>query len=115
MTSQKLWAHGSLYSKLAGVFTSTGTLGGGQETTIANFMSTLTHHGMIYVPLGYAKTFKQFGGLATVRGGSAWGAGTLAGGDGSRQPSELELEVARLQGKGFSEFAQRVRARENKL
>ena len=70
-------------------------------------MSTLAHHGMIYVPLGYADTFAQFTALE-LRGGSAFGAGTIAGPDGSRQPSELELEVARIQGKSFGEFVTRV-------
>ena len=64
-------------------------------------MSTLTHHGIIYVPLGYAKSFGQLTDLTQVHGGSPWGAGTFAAGDGSRQPSALELEIATIQGENF--------------
>lgn len=80
---------------------STGTPGGGQESTAIAAMSTLTHHGIIYVPLGYAKTFPQLTNLSEVRGGSPWGAGTFAAADGSRQPSALELELATIQGENF--------------
>ncbi|KAG1878945.1 flavoprotein-like protein [Suillus subluteus] len=96
-----LWASGALAGKFAGVFVSTGTPGGGQESTIINSLSTLTHHGIIYVPMGYKNTFAQLSNISEVRGGSPWGAGTFAGPDGSRQPSALELELATLQGKGF--------------
>lgn len=64
-------------------------------------MSTLAHHGMIYVPLGYATVFKQLTDLTEVHGGSPWGAGSFAAGDGSRMPSASELEVAELQGEAF--------------
>ncbi|TPX63752.1 NAD(P)H dehydrogenase (quinone) [Spizellomyces sp. 'palustris'] len=104
----QLWVKGSLHQKLAGVFFSTASVGGGQEMTAANFISTLAHHGMVYVPLGYFNTFSQFTSLTEVRGGSAWGSGTLAGGDGSRQPSKVELELAEIQGKTFAELAKRV-------
>ncbi|PGH23285.1 minor allergen Alt a 7 [Polytolypa hystricis UAMH7299] len=96
-----IWATGGFWGKYAGVFISTGTAGGGQETTAISTMSTLTHHGIIYVPLGYAPAFPIMSNLEEVRGGSAWGAGTFAGGDGSRQPSKLELELAEIQGKSF--------------
>ncbi|KAG9311532.1 putative quinone reductase [Chiua virens] len=96
-----LWAKGSLSGKFAGAFVSTGTPGGGQETTIINSLSTLAHHGILFVPLGYSRTFAELSNLSEVRGGSAWGAGTFAGPDGSRQPSALELQVAKLQGIGF--------------
>ncbi|KAH7909281.1 flavoprotein-like protein [Hygrophoropsis aurantiaca] len=96
-----LWARGALAGKFAGVFVSTGTPGGGQESTVITSLSTLTHHGIIFVPLGYKHTFPQLSNITEVRGGSPWGAGTFAGGDGSRQPSALELEIAQLQGKGF--------------
>lgn len=99
-----LWQQGKLYHKPAGVFISTGT-GGGNEMTVVNFLSTLAHQGMIYVPLGYAATFGELTNLNEIHGGSAWGAGTIAGPDGSRQPSELELKVATTQG---SEFAKVV-------
>jgi NAD(P)H dehydrogenase (quinone) len=102
-----LWASGALFGKAAGVFVSTGTAGGGQEVTALNFLSTLTHHGIIYVPLGYKNTFAQLSNLSEVHGGSPWGAGTFAGADGSRQPSPLELEVATIQGSTFYETVQK--------
>jgi len=64
-------------------------------------MSTLSHHGIIYVPLGYKLAFPTLANLEEVRGGSPWGAGTFAAPDGSRQPSKLELELAETQGKAF--------------
>lgn len=73
-----LWASGALYHKPFGVFVSTGT-GGGNEMTVVSSLSTFVHHGMIFVPLGYAKVFPQMTNLSEVRGGSPWGAGTIAG------------------------------------
>ncbi|RLV95473.1 Protoplast secreted protein 2 [Spathaspora sp. JA1] len=102
-----LWMNGSLHGKPAGIFVSTGTQGGGQETTALNALSVLVHHGIIYVPLGYAKAFPLQTKIDEVHGGSPYGAGTLAGADGSRQPSELEKEVARIQGKSFYETIQK--------
>lgn len=102
------WAKGGFWGKYAGLFISTGTQGGGQESTAVAAMSTLAHHGIIYVPLGYKTVFSQLSDLTQVRGGSAWGAGTFSAGDGSRQPSEQELEVARAQGKAFYEHVARV-------
>ncbi|OAA34283.1 minor allergen Alt a 7 [Metarhizium rileyi] len=96
-----IWASGGFFGKYAGIFVSTGTPGGGQESTAIAAMSTLAHHGIIYVPLGYAKAFPQLTNISEVRGGSAWGAGTFAGADGSRQPSPLELELATIQGENF--------------
>ena len=64
-------------------------------------MSTLAHHGIIYVPLGYAKTFPEMTDLTQVHGGSPWGAGTFAAADGSRQPTEHELNLATKQGEIF--------------
>lgn len=72
------WAKGSYYGKYVGVFVSTGTPGGGQESTVISCMSTFTHHGFIYVPLGYKNTFPLLADLSEVRGGSPWGAGTFA-------------------------------------
>ncbi|PQE31590.1 minor allergen Alt a 7 protein [Rutstroemia sp. NJR-2017a WRK4] len=95
------WASGAYWGKYAGIFVSTGTPGGGQESTAIAAMSTLTHHGIIYVPLGYKTAFAQLANLSEVRGGSPWGAGTFAGPDGSRQPSTLELEIALAQGEAF--------------
>ncbi|KAM0349660.1 hypothetical protein ACHAPU_003489 [Fusarium lateritium] len=97
----KQWASGGFWGKMAGIFVSTASQGGGQETTAQNAISTLTHHGIIYVPFGYAKAFGQMTDLSEVRGGSAWGAGTFAGADGSRQPSAKELEIAQIQGEHF--------------
>lgn len=91
-----LWGAGILHGKPAGVFVSTGSLGGGQETTVINALSVLVHHGMIFVPLGYAKAFGQLTNLNEVHGGSPWGAGAFAGADGSRQPSALELEITTI-------------------
>ncbi|KAJ7723503.1 NADH-quinone oxidoreductase [Mycena maculata] len=96
-----LWATGGLAGKYAGAFVSTAGPGGGQEVTIANVISTFAHHGVLYVPLGYAHAFPQLGNLEEVHGGSPWGAGTFAAADGSRQPSALELEIARIQGRAF--------------
>ncbi|EAU82169.2 1,4-benzoquinone reductase [Coprinopsis cinerea okayama7 len=105
----RLWTAGKLSGKYAGVFISTGTMGGGQETTAISTMSTLMHHGMIFVPLGYAHSFDLMSRMDEVRGGSPWGAGTFAGGDGSRMPSQLELDIAEIQGKAFWETVSRVR------
>ncbi|KAI4217196.1 MAG: hypothetical protein LQ351_000505 [Letrouitia transgressa] len=99
----RLWQSSSLFGKYAGLFISTGGPGGGQESTAIASLSTLTHHGLIYVPLGYKTVFNQLTTLNEVHGGSPWGAGTFAGLDGSRQPSPLELEVATAQGKHFYE------------
>ncbi|EJP69628.1 hypothetical protein MY5147_006652 [Beauveria neobassiana] len=96
-----IWASGGYWGKKAGLFISTGTLGGGQESTAIAALSTLTHHGIHYVPLGYGKTFAQLADLSEVHGGSPWGAGTFAAGDGSRQPTAKELEIATLQGEAF--------------
>ncbi|SPQ18369.1 be1a03b2-9eb9-4055-81a6-96c15be93788 [Thermothielavioides terrestris] len=97
----KQWATGGFYGKYAGVFISTASAGGGQESTALAVMSTLAHHGIIYVPLGYAKAFGILTDLSELRGGSAWGAGTFAGADGSRQPSDKEKELATIQGEWF--------------
>jgi NAD(P)H dehydrogenase (quinone) len=98
-----LWQSGGLHGKYAGVFVSTAGHGGGQESTAIASLSTLAHHGIVYVPFGYAKAFGQLTNLSEVHGGSPWGAGTFAGPDGSRQPSPLELEIAEIQGKTFYE------------
>ncbi|VFS82780.1 Trp repressor-binding protein [Kluyvera cryocrescens] len=90
-----LWASGALYGKLASVFSSTGT-GGGQEQTITSTWTTLAHHGMVIVPIGYAA--QELFDISQVRGGTPYGATTIAGADGSRQPSPEELAIARYQG-----------------
>jgi len=90
-----LWAAGALHGKVGSVFTSTGT-GGGQEHTISSTWTTLAHHGFIIVPIGYGAP--ELFDLSQVRGGTPYGATTIAGGDGSRQPSAEELAIARFQG-----------------
>lgn len=72
------WQQGSFWGKYAGLFVSTAGLGGGQESTCIAAMSTLVHHGMIFVPLGYKTTFAQLTNLDEVHGGSPWGAGTFS-------------------------------------
>jgi len=104
----KLWADGKLWGKYAGIFVSTGTPGGGQESTVIATLSTLAHHGIIYVPLGYKTVFPILANLTEARGGSPWGAGTFASADGSRQPTELEKELANKQGKAFYETVSKV-------
>ncbi|KJZ71668.1 Minor allergen Alt a 7 [Hirsutella minnesotensis 3608] len=96
-----IWQTGGYAGKYAGLFVSTGSPGGGQETTCISAMSTLAHHGIIYVPLGYADTFPEMTNMNEIHGGSPWGAGTFAGGDGSRQPSDLEIKMAQIQGNAF--------------
>lgn len=100
-----LWAKGALHGKPAGIFVSTGV--GSNESTVINSLSTLAHHGMIYIPLGYKNTFAELTVLTEAHGGSPWGAGTLAATDGSRAPSELELKTHEIQGKTFYETVQK--------
>ncbi len=90
-----LWASGALHGKVASVFSSTGT-GGGQEQTITLVWTILAHHGMVIVAIGYGT--KELFDISQVRGGTPYGATTLAGGDGSREPTEEELNIARYQG-----------------
>ena len=92
----QLWANGSLVGKVGSVFTSTATQHGGQESTILTFHITLLHHGFVLVGLPYA--FQGQMRIDEITGGSPYGASTIAGGDGSRMPSENELEAARFQG-----------------
>ncbi|KIK70027.1 hypothetical protein GYMLUDRAFT_34463 [Collybiopsis luxurians FD-317 M1] len=108
-TTGQLWGSGALAGKYISVFVSTAGAGGGQETTVMNAISTFTHHGMVFVPLGYSQTFAQLTNLDEVHGGSPWGAGTFAGTTGARQPSELELEVASIQGKQFYGIVSKVK------
>lgn len=102
-----LWAQGALAGKVGSVFTSTGT-GGGNESTVMSFVNTLMHHGMIYVGLPY--TCPVLADISEVKGGSPWGAATIAGADGSRQPSAKELEQARFQGRHVAEIVKRLAA-----
>jgi NAD(P)H dehydrogenase (quinone) len=102
-----LWMQGELVGKVGSVFVSTGT-GGGNESTIISFVTTLMHHGMIYVGLPYA--CKELADISEVKGGSPWGAGTIAGADGSRKPSERELAQARFQGRHVADVTRRMTA-----
>lgn len=100
-----LWVNGGLVGKVASVFTSTGT-GGGEETTIASTWTTLAHHGMVIVPIGYATP--ELFDISQVGGGTPYGASTIAGGDGSRQPDERELAIARFQGEHVAKVAAKL-------
>jgi NAD(P)H dehydrogenase (quinone) len=91
-----LWFQNKMVGKVSSVFTSSATQHGGQESTILTFIPTLLHLGMIYVGLPY--TFSGQFGHDEVKGASPYGASTIAGPDGSRQPSAVELEAARFQG-----------------
>ena len=103
-----LWASGQLVGKVGSVFTSTGTQHGGQETTITSFHTTLFHHGMIIVGVPYS--CPELTNMNEITGGTPYGASTLAGADGSRQPSENELVIARFQGKHAAEIAKKQSA-----
>ena len=92
-----LWAQGKLIGKVGGVFVSTGTQHGGQETTITSFHSTLLHHGMIIVGVPYSE--QALVNMTEITGGSPYGASTLAGADGKRSVSENEKTIARTQGR----------------
>jgi NAD(P)H dehydrogenase (quinone) len=102
-----LWVKGALVGKVASVFASTGTQHGGQETTITGFHNTLLHLGMIIVGLPYS--FAGLTRMDQISGGTPYGATTLAGADGSRQPSENELDGARFQGRHVAEIAARLK------
>ncbi|OJY67951.1 MAG: NAD(P)H:quinone oxidoreductase, type IV [Sphingobium sp. 66-54] len=101
-----LWARAALLNKVGSVFVSTATQHGGQETTITSFHTTLLHHGMIVVGLPY--TFAGNAEMGEISGGTPYGASTLAGSDGSRQPSENELAGARYQGRHVAEIAVKI-------
>ena len=102
----QLWAKGSLVGKVGSVFTSTATQHGGQESTILTFHVTLLHQGFVVVGLPYA--FQGQMRMDEITGGSPYGASTIAGGDGSRMPSENELEAARFQGKHVATIAAKL-------
>lgn len=99
----RLWAQGGLVGKVGSAFTSTGTQHGGQETTLTSFHSTLLHHGMIIVGVPYTEA--RLTNMDEITGGTPYGASTLAGSDGKRQPSENELGIARFQGRHVAEIA----------
>lgn len=102
-----LWAKGTLIGKVGSVFTSSAT-GGGNEATILTVIPTLLHHGMIYVGVPYS--VGELLDVSEVRGGSPYGAATMAGGDGSRQPSAKELAIAKAQGRRVAEIAAKLKS-----
>ena len=104
----RLWMNGSLIGKVGSVFTSTATQHGGQETTITSFHSTLLHHGMIIVGVPYS--CQGLLNMSEITGGSPYGASTIAAGNGSRQPSENELTIARFQGNHVAKVAMKLSA-----
>ncbi|WP_075214903.1 NAD(P)H:quinone oxidoreductase [Mongoliimonas terrestris] len=101
-----LWAQGKLVGKVGAAFTSTATQHGGQETTLTSMHTVLLHHGMLIAGLPYA--FAGQMRMDEITGGSPYGASTLAGGDGSRQPSANELDGARFQGKFVADIAAKL-------
>ncbi|GLJ18072.1 hypothetical protein SUGI_0318840 [Cryptomeria japonica] len=102
----KLWTEQKLAGKPAGFFVSTGTQGGGQETTAWTAITQLAHHGMLFVPIGYTFGAGMFK-MDEIRGGSPYGAGVYAG-DGTRQPSGVELALAEHQGKYMAAIVKRL-------
>ncbi len=101
-----LWAGGKLIGKVGSVFGSTGSQHGGQETTLTSFHTTLFHQGMVVVGVPYS--CQELTNMKEISGGTPYGATTLADGDGSRQPSENELAIARFQGKHVAEIASKM-------
>lgn len=106
--TSRQWMAGSLIGKPGSVFTSSATQHGGQETTITSFHTTLLHHGMVIVGVPYSEARQMT--IDEITGGSPYGASTIAGGDGSRLPSENELAIARFQGAHVAEIAKALKA-----
>ncbi|MGH9961898.1 MAG: NAD(P)H:quinone oxidoreductase [Pyrinomonadaceae bacterium] len=104
----KHWMTGALIGKVGGVFTSTASQHGGKETTITSFHSTLLHQGMVIVGVPYS--CQALLNMNEITGGTPYGASTLAGGDGRRQPSENELIIARFQGEYVAKIAKKLAA-----
>ncbi len=101
-----LWAKGALNGKVGGAFTSTATQHGGQETTLMSVITNLLHLGFVVVGMNYGYAGQMR--LDEITGGSPYGASTIAGGDGSRQPTENELDGARYQGRKIAEVAAKL-------
>jgi NAD(P)H dehydrogenase (quinone) len=101
-----LWATGALVGKVGSVFASSGTQHGGQESTILTFHPTLLHQGMIVVGLPYSEPRQT--GIDEIKGGSPYGASTIAGGSGERMPSEQELGMAAYQGRHVATIATKL-------
>lgn len=106
--TSKHWLNGALIGKVGSVFVSTASQHGGQETTITSFYNTLLHHGMLIAGVPYA--CPALLNMDEITGGSPYGAGTLAGADGSRLPSENELVIARFQGEHVAKIAKKLSA-----
>lgn len=104
----KHWVSGALVGKVGSVFTSTATQHGGQETTITSFHSTLLHQGMVIVGVPYS--CQALLNMNEITGGTPYGASTLAGGDGRRQPSENELTIAKFQGEHVAKITKKLSA-----
>lgn len=102
----RLWMAGGLVGKVGSVFASTASQHGGQETTITSFHTTLLHHGMIIVGVPYAEP--ALTQMDEISGGTPYGATTITRGDGSRMPSEIELKIARYQGRHVAEITRRL-------
>ncbi len=103
-----LWVTGKLVGKVGGAFTATATQHGGQETTLFSIITNLLHFGLTVVGLDYGHAGQS--GVDEIRGGSPYGATTIAGSDGSRQPSAHELDGARYQGRRIAELAAKIAA-----
>lgn len=101
-----LWVQGALIGKVGSVFVSTASQHGGHETTITSFHTTLLHHGMIIVGVPYS--CPELVAMNEITGGTPYGAGTLAGGDGSRLPTPNELAIARFQGRHVAQITHRL-------
>jgi NAD(P)H dehydrogenase (quinone) len=101
-----LWMQGALVGKVGAVFTASATQHGGQESTILTFLPTLLHHGMLVTGLPYAE--KRQMGLDEIKGGSPYGAATIAGGQGERMPSDQELGMAQFQGRHVAGIAAKL-------
>jgi NAD(P)H:quinone oxidoreductase type IV len=102
-----LWVKNAFVGKVGSVFASTGTQHGGQETTITSFHTTLFHLGFIIVGVPYSE--KRMTEMNEITGGTPYGATTMAGNDGKRQPSENELAIARHQGKHVAQIASELK------
>lgn len=104
-----LWVSGALVGKVGSVFTSTASQHGGQETTLISMQTFLFHQGMVVVGVPYAE--KRLLTLAEMTGGTPYGASTISGPQGERQPSDNELSIARFQGKHVADIASRLKQR----
>ncbi len=105
-TTGQLWAKGALVGKVASAFTSTGTQHGGQETTLRSIHTEFFHHGMVVVGVPYSCT--ELTNMDEITGGTPYGASTIAGSKGDRQPTANELTIARFQGRHVTEIAKKL-------